>query len=141
MRCSPEANSLVYDRWFGQNDLAQMYVGHSLAVHPAWALERAANAACGAWSLENMRRRASRRWTQEEIAQLRKLAARHPRVTVIARELGRSVNSVQTRATLEGINLTDSGRQLLAQWWPAVEAFRAARTVEADRQDVGTWVA
>lgn len=88
-----------------------------------------------------MRRRASRRWTQEEIAQLRKLAARHPRVTVIARQLGRSVSSVQARATLEGINLTDVGRKLLDQWWPEVEAFRAARAVETARQHVGQQMA
>jgi hypothetical protein len=81
-----------------------------------------------------MRQRASRRWTQQDIAELRRLAARHVRVSAIARELGRSVSSVEARAALEGISLKEMGRKLLDLWWPAVEQFRAAK---AARQHIG----
>ncbi len=72
-------------------------------------------------------RRSSRHWTQHDIARLRQLSVSHVRVSVIARELGRSTGAVRTRARLEGISLSASGRALLSRWWPAVEQFRAGR--------------
>jgi hypothetical protein len=76
-----------------------------------------------------------RRWTQQEIAELKRLAAQHVRVTAIARELGRPVSAVEARAAVEGINLKEMGRKLLDQWWPMVEAARNARMREAGMRE------
>lgn len=79
-----------------------------------------------------MRERAYRRhWTQREIAELRRLAAQHTRITAIARELGRPVSAVEARAAIEGISLKETARKLLDQWWPIVEAAKAERLREA----------
>ena len=59
-----------------------------------------------------MRQRSSRRWTQRDISELRRLAGEHVRVTAIARQLGRSIASVEARAAFEGIDLKETGRKL-----------------------------
>jgi IS30 family transposase len=69
-----------------------------------------------------------RHWTQKDIAELRRLAREHVRVNAIARRLNRSVASVRARATLEGISLNQRARELLDEWWPVVEEYRAFRS-------------
>lgn len=81
-----------------------------------------------------MRQRSPRRWTQQDVAELRRLAARHVRVTAIARELGRPVGTVEARAAFEGIDLKEMGLKLLDRWWPVVEELKAARAREAENR-------
>jgi hypothetical protein len=83
----------------------------------------------------NMRLRSSRRWTQQDIADLRRLAARHVRVSAIARELGRPVSAVEARAAFEGIDLKESGLKLLDRWWPVVEELKAARARASENRE------
>ncbi len=49
----------------------------------------------------------SRRWTESDIAELRRMAEMHLRVSAIARRLDRTVSSVRHKAFLEGISLTE----------------------------------
>ncbi|GLS32509.1 hypothetical protein GCM10007937_42190 [Mesorhizobium albiziae] len=48
------------------------------------------------------------RWTESDLDQLRVLARRHIRVPAIARILGRTISSVRTKASAEGIRLIEA---------------------------------
>jgi len=48
------------------------------------------------------------RWTENELNHLRSLALRNVRVAAIARVLGRTISSVRTKASAEGISLTEA---------------------------------
>lgn len=48
-----------------------------------------------------------RYWTEQEISELKRMADAHMRVTAIARRLDRTVGSIRTRASQEGISLTE----------------------------------
>lgn len=82
-----------------------------------------------------MRQRSSRRWTQRDISELRRLAGEQVRITAIARQLGRSIASVEARAAFEGIDLKETGRKLLDQWWPMIQEAKAARVRQSQMHE------
>ena len=55
-----------------------------------------------------MAQRRFQRWTQNDLDQLRILAAQQIRVPAIARILGRTISSIRTKASAEGISLIEA---------------------------------
>ena len=56
----------------------------------------------------SMTPRRFQRWTENELDQLRSLACRRVRVPAIARVLGRTISSIRTKASAEGISLIEA---------------------------------